>query len=77
MMEGVDNCNGLGLDWSNDKIGEFFTARLNPTSLILPISIVGGIAAAISSFFPPAAVVAGAAAISNGILTEKGLQTIK
>ena len=40
------------------------------------MSIASGIAAALSVFFPPAAVLAGVGSIANGILTQEGLNAL-
>ena len=54
-----------------------YQALQKPTTLIEPISISAGIAAAISVFFPPAAIIAGMGAMANGMLTQAGLNTPK
>lgn len=77
MMSGVQNCDVLGLNWADDKIGQFYTLPFNPDSDIEPISIAGGIFAALSTVIPPAAIGAGAASMLNGVLTEAGLNAIE
>ena len=59
--------------FTSDIVKKFYTPQDDPSKLIVPISIVSGIAAAISAVFPPAAVAAGAGSIANGILTQAGL----
>ena len=54
-------------------VKQFYTPQQDPTNLILPVSIVSGLAAALSSVWPPAAVAAGAGGIINGALTQAGL----
>jgi hypothetical protein len=62
---------------THDIVTQFYTAQSDPTKLIVPVSIVSGIAGALSAAFPPAAVVAGAGALANGILTQAALDRAK
>ena len=54
-------------------VSEFFTPEQDPTTLLIPVSVINGIAGGISGFFGPAAVVAGAGTIATGFLTQAGL----
>lgn len=58
-------------------VTQFYTPQTPPTNLILPVSIISGLAAGISAAWPPAALVAGAGGIINGALTQAGLNAPK
>ena len=58
---------------TSNIVKKFYTPQDNPQKLIVPVSIVSGIAGAISGVNPPAAVAAGAGSVANGILTQAGL----
>ncbi|KAG8527283.1 uncharacterized protein KY384_008027 [Bacidia gigantensis] len=68
----TDSAVSVGFS-TNDFVKAFFTPTQNPSQLIVPVSIIGGIAAIVSSVTPVGAVIAGIAGIVNGILTQEGL----
>ena len=77
MMDHLDHCSLLGVEFAQTQVGQFYTKPPVPQQGILPISVYSGLAAAISSFFPPAAVMAGAASILTGILVQQGLKVVE
>lgn len=58
---------------TSSLVKQFYTPQSDPSQLIMPVSILSGLAAALSAAYPPAAVAAGAGSIVNGVLTQAGL----
>ena len=58
---------------TSDLVSQFYTPQEDPSNLILPVSVVSGLAAALSVAWPPAAIAAGAGSVINGALTQAGL----
>ena len=56
---------------------QFFTPRGDPTELLVPVGVVSGIAGAISGFYGPVALVAGAGAIASAIIIQAGLDQVE
>ena len=56
---------------------QFFTPELDLDTLIVPVTVVGGIVTVISTFFAPATAVAGIATFINGLLTYAGLTQVE
>lgn len=56
---------------------QFYTPAEDPSRLLVPIGIVSGIAGAISGFYGPVAIVAGAGSIINAIITQAGLDQVE
>ncbi|KAL8744904.1 MAG: hypothetical protein Q9190_002909 [Brigantiaea leucoxantha] len=58
---------------TGDFVQHFYHPQQDPTQLIVPISILSGIAGALSGTWPIFAIPAGAGAVINGALTQSGL----
>ena len=54
-------------------VTNFFTPQSEPSELIMPVSVVAGIAGVLSGAWPAFALPAGAGAIINGALTQAGM----
>lgn len=56
---------------------EFFVPRADPTRLLVPVNIVGGIAGAIAGFYGPVAIVAGAGSIASAFIIQAQLDRVE
>lgn len=52
---------------------QFFTPQKDPQQLLVPFSIVGGIAGAIGTVWAPGGIISGVASIASGFVIQAGL----